>query len=138
MGNNKKNYFKKTHIHSQTPPFWPMTTARTTWSSSCIHLFKQLKNNETFLDIPAIAFYPSALAAAWQLLIWPPKYTHPLKKTLQTSTASLFACKVINFERLETKASVLITRSKQREQRVEQLGTNCSCFASQADILTTH
>lgn len=47
--------------------FWPTPTPSTTWSSSCIHLFKQLKNNETFLDIPAIAFYPSALAAAWQL-----------------------------------------------------------------------
>lgn len=82
-----------------------------------MHLFKQLKNNGTFLDVPAIAFYPSALAAAWQLFPWFQNKSTLWKKkkkankkttTAKTTEASLLVYRMIDFGCMKTEAGVLI------------------------------
>lgn len=92
-----------------------MTTPSTPSSSFHIYLFKQLKNNETFLDIPAVA----PIHQFWQLL-GNSLLGLQSKPTLWRNPAnlcSLFACKVINSENLEAKARALITRQTKGAER---------------------
>lgn len=104
-----------------------MPTPRTTWSSSCIHLFKQLKNNETFLDIPAIAFYPSALAAAWQLFLdlqnkptlWR-KHCKPLEPACLPEKWLIWVWK---------QSQCAVQHGENRGRKVLNSSENRSCFA---------